>query len=338
MPPSAQQLENLHSVPPESHSRATPVYNDCEVAVVIPCLNEEQTIGKVIDDFRRELPTAHIYVFDNNCTDRTASIAKEHGAIVIREPRQGKGYVVERIFEEIQADYYVMVDGDDTYPADKVHQLLEPLLESGADMVIGTRLAEFDKASFRPLHHGGNLLVKNLINWTFSAQLADILSGYRAFSRRVVAQIPVISAGFEIETEMTIQMLHHRLTLKEVDIPYGVRPEGSVSKLHTIRDGIRVLNMLFRLLRAYRPLEFFGTVGILFFLAGLLAGIAPIRDYILHQYVYHVPLAILATGLVILSGVNFVLGILLSTLNTRFRELHSVMARERTRSHRPPSP
>ena len=338
MSPPAQQLKNLHSVSSESSSASGPVYEGVEIAVVIPCLNEEQTIGKVIDDFRREIPQATIYVFDNNCTDDTAAVAVDRQATVIREPRQGKGYVVERIFEEIQADYYIMVDGDDTYPADKVHLLLEPLMESRADMVIGTRLAEFDEGSFRPLHHGGNLLVKNLINWTFSAQLADILSGYRAFSHRVVAQIPVISAGFEIETEMTIQMLHHRLTLHEVEIPYGVRPEGSVSKLHTVRDGIRVLNMLFRLLRAYRPLEFFGTIGFLFLLAGLVAGIAPIRDYILHQYVYHVPLAILATGLVILSGVNFVLGILLSTLNTRFRELHSVMARERVRRHRPPSP
>jgi hypothetical protein len=232
-----------------------------------------------------------------------------------------------------------MVDGDDTYPADRVHALLEPLLLERTDMVIGTRLADYDQNSFRPLHHGGNLLVKNLINWTFSANLSDILSGYRAFNARVVEQIPIISAGFEIETELTIQMLHRRMSMKEVQVPYGVRPEGSVSKLHTVRDGIRVLLMLFRLLRAYRPLEFFGSVSFLFLLAGLAAGIAPIRDYILHQYVYHVPLAILATGLVILSGVSFVLGVLLATLNTRFRELHSVMSRkrssERTKNTRP---
>ncbi len=300
-----------------------------KTAVLIPCHNEEITIGKVIDGLRSQLPSAVIYVFDNCSTDSSASAATEHGAIVIKEPRLGKGFVVESIFNRIDADIYVMIDGDDTYPTDYVGKLIEPLLAGDADMVVGARLADYKDDSFRPLHVFGNNLICRLVNWMGKAQLTDIMSGYRAFNRRVVECIPVVSSGFEVETEMTIQMLYYRMKIVEVNIPYQRRPAGSTSKLHTFSDGFRVLWKLFSLFRAFKPLTFFGSAGLLFLFLGIMAGILPIRDYFTEpdHAVYHIPLAILATGLVIISGVCVFLGILLHAINWRFRELHSVLTR-----------
>jgi len=304
---------------------------DKQIAVLIPCYNEQATIGKVVDDFRRELPQAAVYVFDNCCTDDTAAIARAHGATVISEPRKGKGFVVEAMLDTIDADYYVMVDGDDTYDAAAVGQLLQPVMTQQADMAVGTRLAQYDDRSFRPLHVAGNSLVRGLINRIFSCRLTDIMSGYRAFNRRVVQRVPVVSAGFEVETEMTIQMLYYRLKIVEVPVPYRGRPEGSVSKLNTFRDGARVLWKIFSLFRAIKPLTFFGGVGILLFILGLLAGIAPVMDYLRPgHYVYHVPMAILATGLILLGAGSAFLGILLHAINWRFKELHNVMTRRRS--------
>ena len=302
-----------------------------KIAVLIPCHNEQATVAKVIDDFRTQLPRAAIYVFDNCCTDDTARIAREHGAIVIPEPRKGKGFVIEAMFDSVEADYYVMVDGDDTYEASAVHKLLEPVMAGQADMTIGARLAEFDDRSFRPLHVAGNNLVRGLINRIFGCKLTDIMSGYRAFNRRVMQRIPVVSAGFEVETEMTIQMLYCRLTMLEVPAPYRGRPEGSVSKLHTFRDGARVLWKIFSLFRATKPLTFFGGLGILLLIAGLLAGTPPVMDYISdpNRHVHHVPLAVLATGLVLLSAGSVFLGILLHAINWRFMELHNVLTRKK---------
>ena len=181
-----------------------------QIAVLIPCHNEEATIGKVVDDFRGELPQARIIVFDNCCTDKTASIAAEHGAEVLKEPRKGKGFVVERMFHQIEADFYVMVDGDDTYPAAKVKELLSPVVNGDADMTVGARLNQYSDASFPPFHLFGNNLVRWLVNLIFGARLTDIMSGYRAFNRDVVERIPVVSASFEVETEMTVQMLYYR--------------------------------------------------------------------------------------------------------------------------------
>ena len=302
---------------------------EAKIAVLIPCLNEELTIGKVVADFRRELPTATIYVFDNCSTDGTVSIASEHGAVIRKECRKGKGFVVESMFDSIDADVYVMVDGDDTYPAGYVHKLIEPILANDTDMVVGSRHSEHSDGSFRPLHILGNKLVRWLVNKVGSAELTDIMSGYRAFNRRVVERIPVVSAGFEVETEMTIQMLYHRLKIIEIEVPYTQRPHGSESKLRTFYDGFRVLWKIFSLFRAFKPLTFFGSCGLLFFVFGLIAGIRPIHDYFTEpdHYVHHLPLAVLAVGLMILSGGFVFLGILLHSLNWRFKELHNVLTR-----------
>jgi glycosyltransferase involved in cell wall biosynthesis len=304
-----------------------------KTAILIPCHNEELTIGKVINGLRSQLPSAVIYVFDNCSTDSTVSVAKEHGAIVIKEPRLGKGFVVENMFSRIDADIYVMVDGDDTYPTDYAGKLVEPLLAGDADMVVGARLADYRDDSFRPFHVLGNNLICRLVNWIGNAHLTDIMSGYRAFNRRVVDCIPVVSSGFEVETEMTIQMLYYRMKIVEVNIPYQRRPAGSVSKLHTFSDGFRILWKLFSLLRAFKPLTFFGSAGLLFLVLGIMAGIPPVRDYLTEpgHIVYHVPLAILATGLMILSGSFIFLGILLHAINWRFRELHNVLTRKSAR-------
>jgi glycosyltransferase involved in cell wall biosynthesis len=198
------------------NSQATPT-----IAVVIPCLNEAVTIGKVIDDFRRELPHAAIYVFDNCCTDATPDIASSHGAIVIPECRRGKGFVIDALFNRINADIYVMVDGDDTYPAEYVHKLLAPVLGQQADMAVGSRLSTYTEKSFRPLHVWGNHLVRSLINWMGHARLQDIMSGYRVFNRRVVQRIPVVSQGFEVETDLTLQMLYYQSLLSRSRFPIG---------------------------------------------------------------------------------------------------------------------
>ncbi len=299
------------------------------IAVLIPCYNESATVGTVIDDFREQLPSAEIYVFDNCCTDRTAAVAAERGATVIREPRQGKGFVVARMLSDVRADYYVMVDGDNTYPAGKVRELLEPVMDGRADMVVGARLATYADDSFRPLHLAGNSLVRRLINWIFNENLTDILSGYRAYNNRFARQVPVVSSGFEVETELTIQALYYRMKLLEVQAPYGTRPEGNESKLRTFRDGARVLWKLFSLTRAFKPLTFFGSLAILLLAAGLAAGVAPVAEYFTDpdHYIDHVPLAILATGLVLLSMGFAFLGLLLHAINWRFKELHNVLVR-----------
>jgi glycosyltransferase involved in cell wall biosynthesis len=299
------------------------------IAILIPCFNEELTIGKVVRDFKQAIPEASIHVWDNNCTDRTAEIAAECGAVVVREPSQGKGYAVRAMLDSVVADYYVMVDGDDTYPADRVRELLAPVLSGEADMAVGSRMAEYEDASFRPLHIAGNSLVRTLINRVFGANLKDILSGYRAFNDRVKRYIPVVSSGFEVETELTVQMLYHGLTLVEIPVPYGIRPEGSESKLNTVSDGIRVLWKIFRLFRDFKPMAFFGCLATLLFLCGLLSGTPAILDYLRFQYVYHVPLAILATGFVILGTGSLFLGVLLQVVNWRLKELHSVIVRKR---------
>lgn len=299
------------------------------IAVLLPCYNEEATIGKVIDDFREALPEARVYVFDNNSADRTAEVAREHGAEVYYEPRQGKGYVVDTMFDRIDADYYVMADGDDTYPADCAPQLLAPVQAGRADMVVGARLAEYSDQSFRPLHVAGNTLVRGLINRIFGSKLTDILSGFRAFNRKAAQHLPVVSAGFEVETELTVNMLYYRLVLTEVQVPYRHRPAGSVSKLRTFHDGFRVLWKLFNLARAYKPLTFFGSLAILLFVLGLIFGYAPVHDYFTHpeHKVPHFPSAILAAALMTLSAGSFATGLILHAMNWRFRELHNVLVR-----------
>ncbi len=308
---------------------ARPMDAKPRIAVLIPCHNEQATIAKVVDDFRAQLPEATIYVFDNCCTDGTAAVAAGHGAVVVREPRKGKGFVIERMLDTVDADVYLMADGDDTYPADRARAMLEPVLSGEADMAVGARLSEFADRSFRPLHVLGNKLVRGLINRIFHANLTDILSGYRAFNRRVVNRVPIVSGGFEVETELTIHTLYYRLRIVEVQVPYRARPDGSVSKLHTFRDGARVLWKLFNLFRAFKPLTFFGSAAIVLFALGLLAGWNPVLDYFSTGQVAHYPSAILASGLMVLSGIVLILGILLHAVNWRFKELHNVMVRGR---------
>lgn len=303
------------------------------IAVLIPCHNEAAAIGKVVDDFRRHVPEAVVYVFDNACTDATARVAREHGATVLFEPRLGKGFVVEGMFERIDADYYVIVDGDDTYPADKVRELLAPVMAGQADMTVGRRVVRDEGKPYRPLHVMGNRLVGGLVNLIFGCRLTDIMSGYRAFNRKVIARVPVVSAGFEVETEMTVQALYYQLLIVEVPVPYGPRPAGSVSKLRTFRDGARVLWKLFSLARAFKPLTFFGLVGLVLGALGVWAGVAPAQDYfVAPDHVTHLPRAVLATGLMILAAGCVFLGLILHAVNWRFKELHSVLCRGRSRS------
>ncbi len=304
---------------------------DMKIAVLIPCCNEELTVGKVVRDFARELPGAEIYVFDNNSTDASRQVARECGAILRQEARQGKGFVVASMFHEIKSDIYVLVDADDTYPAEEIHRLMLPVAAGEADMVVGARVSQRNKGSFRPFHLLGNRLICGAVNLVFGTRLTDIFSGYRVFNAHIVSQIPVVSRGFELETEMTIQCLYYGMKLREMGIPYRERPQGSHSKLSTFRDGGRVVWQLFRLFRSCKPLTFFGGMGLVLFVLGALAGAFPIHDYISRpdHYVEHVPLAILATGLMILSGGCIFLGILLHALNWRFLELHNVMTRRR---------
>ncbi len=299
------------------------------IAVLIPCYNEEMTVGKVIDDFHRELPSAAVYVFDNCSTDATTRVAQEHGAVVLKECRKGKGYVVDGMFARIKADVYVLVDGDDTYPAEYVHKLLAPVTLGDADMVVGGRLSKYTDDSFRPFHIYGNKLVCLLVNWIGNARLTDIMSGYRAFNRQVIKGIPVLSSGFEVETELTLQILYYNLKIVEVNVPYRERPAGSQSKLRTFRDGFRVLWKIFTLLRSFKPLTFFGSVGLIFVSLGILVGFFPVYDYFMDpdHYVRHVPLAILAAALMTLASGCVFLGILLHAVNWRFRELHNVITR-----------
>jgi glycosyltransferase involved in cell wall biosynthesis len=317
-------FDDRHSPRPEVKDRCDP-----RIAVLIPCYNEEITVGKVVSDFRRELPSAAIYVFDNCSTDATAEKAEEHGALVLKECRKGKGFVVDRMFDRIIADVYVMVDGDDTYPAEYVHDLLEPVIFGDADMVVGSRLSTYTEQSFRPLHIVGNKAVCSLVNWIGRSRLTDIMSGYRAFNRQVIKQIPVVSSGFEVETDLTLQALYYKLKIVEINIPYRERPTGSQSKLRTFHDGFRVLWKIFTLLRSFKPLTFFGAFALFLFILGVIAGFPPIYDYFTdpNHFVRHVPLAILAAALMVLSAGCTFLGILLHALNWRFLELHNVLTR-----------
>lgn len=293
-----------------------------KIAVLIPCYNEEKTIGKVIEDFRAQLPDASIYVYDNNSKDRTSEIALEHGAIVRKEYRQGKGNVVRSMFREIDADYFVMVDGDDTYPAEFVHTILEPVIEGRANMVIGDRLSNgtyFDENK-RKFHGFGNNLVRNLINFLYKSDIKDIMTGYRAFDKFFVKAMPVMSPGFEIETEMSIHALDKNFLIKEVAIDYRDRPEGSESKLNTVSDGIKVLKMIFTLFKDYKPLLFFGIWSVLFLIAGLAVGIPVIAEFINTQYIDRVPSAILAVGLIILSVLSFACGLILDTVAASYKK------------------
>ncbi|MDO5462073.1 MAG: glycosyltransferase family 2 protein [bacterium] len=251
-----------------------------KVAVLLPCYNECITIEKVVKDFREQLPEADIWVYDNNSTDGSAELALNAGALVRRVTQQGKGHVVRRMFQEVEADVYVMVDSDDTYPADEVHKLIAPILSGEADMVNGDRLSStYMTENKRKGHNFGNTLVCTLIRVLWGKRVNDVMTGYRAFSRHFVKSCPVLAQGFEIETEMTLHTIDKRMSLVEVPIQYRDRPEGSVSKLNTVSDGFRVLKTIFNLFRFYRPELFFGIVGTLFLLLAFVFFLPVLIDY-----------------------------------------------------------
>lgn len=233
-----------------------------KIAVLIPCYNESKTIGKVINDFRKVLPEATIYVYDNNSTDGTAEIAKREGAIVRYEYQQGKGNVIRRMFREIDAECYIMVDGDDTYPAEYASEMVEKVLDRNVDMVVGDRLSStYFEENKRPFHNFGNSIVRSGINLLFKSQIKDIMTGYRAFSYQFVKTFPVLSKGFEIETEMSIHAIDKKMFVENVVINYRDRPEGSESKLNTYSDGVKVIRTILKLYRTYKPMAFFGTIS-----------------------------------------------------------------------------
>ena len=302
-----------------------------EIAILIPCYNEELTVGKVIQDFKKELPDAKVYVYDNNSKDKTSEVALQNGAIVRKELRQGKGNVVRSMFMEINADYYIMVDGDDTYPAEFVHKLLEPLINDEADMVIGDRLSNgtYESENKRAFHNFGNNFVKGLINKLYKSDIQDIMTGYRGFNKFFVKSFPVMSPEFEIETELSIHSLDKRFKIRELPIDYRDRPEGSESKLNTFKDGMKVLKTIFTLFKDYKPFTFFTIWSTLFLILGLLVGMPVIFEFIDTRFVSKVPSAILAVGFIILSVLSFICGLILDTVVSNNRkqyemELHLV--------------
>lgn len=299
------------------------------IAVLLPCFNEETTVRQVVSDFKVSLPDASVYVFDNASTDRTAQMAREAGATVIFSKTPGKGNVIRHMFADIDADYYIMADGDSTYPAEYAVALLDALIGKSADMVVGRRTTppELHPAAYRPMHILGNKIVCWLIARTFGRGITDVFSGYRGFTKRFVKTVPLHSRGFEIELEMTLQALSLGYDIAEIDVPYGVRPSGSTSKLDTYRDGLLVLRAFLEICRDYKPGAFFSFIAAVFSLLSLGAGINPIIDYINYRYVYHVPLAILATGLAILSILNLAIGIILTTQHRYHREILGIFIR-----------
>lgn len=287
-----------------------------KVAVLIPCYNEEITVEKVVKDFKKELPEADIYVYDNNSKDKTAELAKKAGAIVRHEYRQGKGNVVRSMFRDVDADIYVMVDGDDTYPADEVHKLIEPIENGQADMVIGDRLTNgtYQNENKRHFHEFGNNLVKNSINKLFKTDLKDIMTGYRVFNKLFVKTMPVMSPKFEIETEMTLHALDKKFIIKEIPIVYRDRPEGSESKLNTVGDGIKVVKTIASMFKDFKPRQFFWSIALIFVIIGLLIGLPVIIEFTKTGYITKMPSAVLATGVMIFAIVIAQCGVILDTV------------------------
>jgi glycosyltransferase involved in cell wall biosynthesis len=289
-------------------------------AVLLPCYNEEATVGAVIDDVRAACPDAEIVVFDNNSTDHSRGIAADKGVRVVRVSSKGKGNVVRAMLKRVEADVYVMLDADATYPAARIPDLIKPVIDGTSDMVVGARLGSPEAGAFRRFHHTGNVILCRLISLIWGARLTDVLSGYRAFTAEVARILPVVSSGFEVETEMTVQALFYNMTISEVDIEYRARPEGSFSKLRSYRDGFAIALQVFHLLRAYKPLTFFGGLGLVSIGIGLVLGLATSMD--LSQ-----PAGVLAATLVLLGALLISTGLILHTLNFRVKELHSVITR-----------
>ena len=292
-----------------------------KVAVLIPCYNEGTTISKVVSDFRAALPGAEIYVYDNNSSDSTKESAMSAGAIVHSEPMQGKGNVVRRMFADIEADTYVMVDGDATYHAASAPLMIERLFKEKLDMVVGNRLVKHEEGAFRAGHHVGNHLLTGFVAWLFTSRFNDILSGYRVFSRRFVKSFPAISTGFETETELTVHALALRLPVAEVDTPYFARPDGSSSKLRTYHDGFRILLTILLLLKEERPQFFFSAISLLLMAIALVLGIPIIVGWMETGLVPRFPTALLATGISLMAFLSLAAGVILDTVTRGRREI-----------------
>jgi len=296
--------------------------SDVSVAVLIPCYNEEKTVGLVVEGFQKELPDATIYVFDNNSIDKTAEVAQDAGAQVVPESRQGKGNVVRSMFRLIDADVYVMVDGDNTYSPRDAKAMIQPILSDVADMVVGDRLSSklYEHENTRKFHNFGNQLVRSMINKLFGSDCKDILSGYRVFSRFFVCNFPVMTEGFEIETELTLYTLDKNFRLLELPINYKDRVEGSESKLSTFGDGYKILKTIGFVFKNYKPFVFFSTASAILAIVGLLIGYSPVMEYMKFHYVYRVPSAILAASIEILAALLFGCGLILDTIVRQEKE------------------
>ncbi len=284
------------------------------IAVLVPCYNEEVTISTVVADFRRALPDATIYVYDNNSTDRTSEMARAAGAVVRSEPLQGKGNVVRRMFADIEAEVYLLVDGDATYDAASAPEMIRRLVDNRLDMVNGARVTEV-RAAYRPGHRFGNRLLTGLVAWTFGNGLTDMLSGYRVFSRRYVKSFPSLAVGFEIETELTIHALHLRMPIAEIATPYRERPNGSTSKLSTWRDGLRILWKILVFIKEERPMAFFSLIGLGFCLLAVVLMVPILREFLATGLVPRLPTAVLSMGLMTIGFISFACGLILDTVS-----------------------
>lgn len=297
------------------------------LAVIIPCFNEELTIAKVVKDCETHLPYSKIYVFDNVSTDRTADIAKEAGAIVIYSSKKGKGNVIRHAFSVVDADIYLMIDGDDTYPLEEVHKLIEPVQSGNFSMAVGTRQDHYSDKAFRRFHLLGNKFFSTVVSLSFGKQISDMLSGYRVFSREFVKLIPLRSEGFEVETDLTLQAISKDFEIIEIPISYRNRPDGSTSKLNTFSDGTLILKFILRLAKDYRPLPFFGFAALACVFLGLLSGYAPVAEFIEFSYVFKVPRAVLAGCLMILAVVFFGVGLVLDSQIRYFNDQFILLRR-----------
>ncbi len=296
-----------------------------KIAVLIPCYNEAQTIEKVIKDYKKELPTADIYVYDNNSTDKTDEIAKKAGAIVKYEYRQGKGNVIRTMFREIEADCYLMIDGDDTYPAENAKTMCDLVLSGRADMVIGDRLSStYFTENKRLFHNFGNKIVRFLINVLFKNKIKDIMTGYRAFSKEFVKGFPVLSKGFEIETEMTIHAVDKNFKLMEIPVDYRDRPKGSVSKLNTYSDGFKVLKMIATLFKEYKPFYFFGIFALILLILSLILGVPVVIEYFNTGLVPKFPSLIVSSIFLVISLLLWITGIILEVIVKKHKQLYEL--------------
>jgi glycosyltransferase involved in cell wall biosynthesis len=296
------------------------VRSPANVAVLIPCFNEQAAIGQVVADFRAALPTAAIYVYDNNSTDSTREVARDAGALVRREMHQGKGNVVRRMFADIDADLYVLVDGDATYEARSAQAMIARLVDDRLDMVLAARI-DNDPTAYRPGHRTGNRLLTRFFASAFNSTFTDVLSGYRVFSRRFVKSFPVLSRGFEIEIELAVHALELELPVGEIATPYYARPQGSASKLNTWRDGLRIVGTIIGLYRSERPLAFFSGIGILLAMVSIALAIPIFVTYLQQGLVPRIPTAILSTGLMLLAFLSIAAGLILDTVTRGRREM-----------------